>query len=479
MMKKLSSDLQTISGLTEAEQEEAAKAIVDKAGPRFTYVHDIALPFMREPFQRPLSRRLQFLPEGMNNIYHEALRKMGSNYVDLLRTALTWTLLAPVPLKVEEIMDAYHGTYVGRGSQVEEEARSLTDTAFGKPQALEIEQLRNASGPFLRIEQTTPDPDQPVPDTDHFVSLRDAPLVREFCMHASKADPSSNHAQNGEICARCKSALNESKTLEVSPKEGHLQIALKCLRNLNNPVFQRRATSKETVPQWSAADASSESHAQAPSPTEESTVDDKATTSSDDTPKPDTVDEKDGAKSDPVGEETETPKPEDEDETPPADSVSKEENEDASHEKDDGNDSDDSQDDEDRGEIDLLKAQEYQLKAQDSGNDDVVLDNIDRRTTRYELIHWTYHVEEAEKLWTAEERASDERWSDLMKELDHFVSSKPTFFTWWQTLDGVTLPFLNMNALSVSAYFGLTCWAEHLIKKGAHPNELSGTLLNS
>ena len=107
MTKTLSDDLEEIPGLTEAERKEACEAILEKAGPRFGYIKNIAVPFMKEPFQRPLSRRLQALPENMNNVYNDALHKMSSNYVELLRTALTMALFAPDPPTVKEVVDAY------------------------------------------------------------------------------------------------------------------------------------------------------------------------------------------------------------------------------------------------------------------------------------------------------------------------------------------------------------------------------------
>jgi ankyrin repeat protein len=463
MTKKLSDDLRNIPGLTEAEQEEATKTIVDKAGPRFTYVHDIAIPFMREPFQRPLSRRLQSLPEGMNNIYNEALRKMGSNYVDLLRTALTWAMLAPVPLKVEEIMDAYHGTYNNRGPEVEAEARGLTETGFRKSQTLEIEQLRNASGPFLRLEQTTGD--QINADTEYTVTLRDAPLLKEFCMHSSDAE-SSGHVTNGEVCARCKSALNESRTLSISPKEAHLRLALACLRSLNNPVFQRRVTANARVPQWSTAESQQDSDSKELS-NEAPAINDEATEPN---VQGDAGDEKNNANSDEVGEAPEASKETKDGEIPEAEDAVEGNSDDAKPEDDDGNDSDDSMDEEDRGEINLLKALE-------SGpNEEVSDENAGQRTERYELMYWTYHVRQAEELWTPEERANNSTWTEVMNELDHFVSANPSFFHWWQSLDSSLSPYHEeLEALHIAAYCGLTSWAEYCIDKGADPNQLSGT----
>ena len=71
----------------------------------------VAVPFMKEPFQRPLSERLKILPKGISDAYKQYLQGLSGNYLQLLRTALQWTLFAPDPLRVVEIMDAFTGIY--------------------------------------------------------------------------------------------------------------------------------------------------------------------------------------------------------------------------------------------------------------------------------------------------------------------------------------------------------------------------------
>jgi ankyrin repeat protein len=450
---KLSGELKKIPGLTEDEQEEAIKAIAEKAGPRFTYANDIAVPFMREPFQRPLSRRLEALPEGMNNIYNEALRKMGSNYVDLLHTALKWTLLAPVPLSVDEIMDAYHGTYNGRGPEFETKARNLTDVAFGKAPALEIEQLRNASGPFLRLEQTSL-------DSDYIVTLRDAPLVKEFCLHSPDADISEHH-KDGEICSRCKSALAESKTLAISPKEAHLELALQCLRHLNNPVFQRRATSHDAVSMWSFPEKIDGLHTNGGT----GALDDHGVIEASEvkSPQPEAkqLDSKD------IGDTLEGNGRPDADKPSDNNEPVQEKHEDAEQNNDEGYDSDDSLDMEDVGAINLARVEA-------ETEEEVADNNVETRQLRYELLYWSYHILMAEKLWTPEERVANKTWRELMDELDCFVSDNLPFFQWWKNLDEITAEDCKgFKSLHIAASFELTSWAEHLLKNGADPNELS------
>ena len=90
----LSSALESMPDWTEEERQEAKTKVLSMAGPRFGYISSIAVPFLQQPFQRPLSRRLEALPEGITDSYKQAIQSMPSNYLDLLRTALTWTLYA-------------------------------------------------------------------------------------------------------------------------------------------------------------------------------------------------------------------------------------------------------------------------------------------------------------------------------------------------------------------------------------------------
>ncbi len=48
----------------------------------------------------------------MNGTYDRFLHQLAPNYLGLLRTALAWTLLADADVTVQEIMDAYTGTYL-------------------------------------------------------------------------------------------------------------------------------------------------------------------------------------------------------------------------------------------------------------------------------------------------------------------------------------------------------------------------------
>ncbi|KAK4221488.1 ankyrin-3 [Podospora fimiseda] len=223
--------LKEIPGLSAAEQEKAKVAIVDKAQGSFRYVFKSAIPFMSEPFQRPLSARLDALPGGLGDNYAEAIRKLSPNYIGLLRTALTRVLLAPDGrLSVREVMDAYQGTYnISEDAEKDDSAES----SFPDPSRLEIQQLQDATESILRI--TRGDHKR----GDLIVSAPDLELLSSFFVK-SEEEVSEEETQE-HICARCQAAHSKTASLFVDPKHAHLDIALSCLRHLNSPLFQQRA----------------------------------------------------------------------------------------------------------------------------------------------------------------------------------------------------------------------------------------------
>ncbi|KAK3935765.1 ankyrin repeat-containing domain protein [Diplogelasinospora grovesii] len=478
----LTAALKTVSGLSLVEQEEAKTAMLEKAGPRFSYVTEIAIPFMREPFQRPLSRRLEALPDGMNEAYSEALRRMSPNYVDLLRMALTWTILAPVPPRAEEVMDAFQGVYnvappaaaSGSDGDAGKEPREEPE-GFSKPSRLEIDQLGDASGPFLLLYQDGG------PD-NHYLYLQDPVEVERFCVGSGEKDATAEEKHCGEqLCARCKSALPTSTTISVTHKEGHLQMALTCLRHLNNPLFQKRAGLVRK------GDAS-----QAASKAELKSEPDMMTLQENRRPE---VDEHQDDRSESKRGESEEPNQVAEKETDQSakesSTLAAEGETTGNQDQDSGYDSDGSEDDEDRGPIDLsndgkIEALWRRPETETDGSgeeddDDILLsDGMDRRP-RYEIQYWPYHIRQAEEHhWTSrEERAQSETWKAVMIELDKLAFSTPKIFAAWQAAYRDTNSFLSdikatREPLHVAAYLGLVSWAEYLIvEHNKDPNELS------
>ncbi len=239
MKTRLSAALKPLQGISPEELEKATNTILQKAGPSFSYITEIGIPFIRQPFQGPLDKRLEFLPEPreMSNTYDEAIQKIEPNYLDLLRVAVTWCLLAQSQrlLTVEVVMDVFRGTYQTEDLDNETLIGDHDDISFPLASRLEKGQLEDAQGPFLNLEF---DDDKP-----SVISLRNYNQVREFCIEGPGQQRFHERPQNDErhICSQCGVFMPGPNHLVVSEKEGHLDIALTSLRHLNNTLFQKRA----------------------------------------------------------------------------------------------------------------------------------------------------------------------------------------------------------------------------------------------
>lgn len=430
----LADALKDVPGLSAAEQEAAKEAILEKARSRFLYVRDTAIPFMLEPFQRPLSKRLEALPDGVSDVYKKALSKMSPNYLDLLRTALTWTLLAPefpgYP-HAREIMDAFQGTY---DVPAEIEGDEDVEAEFPPTSRLELEQLRAATDPFLRL----------IPETDGrvWVFESDVAAVCEYFLRDGEVTQPEEQ-EHEHVCGRCGSAESTSTELYINTKQGNLDMALTCLRHLNNPLFQKRAGLRVAVEEPDEqVDAGSEEIS--------------ATAAQ-------AGDEEDG--------EVTAAQPEGETES--GAEGNKTAVDDILQEAQDGYATEDSVDDED-----LIKP--HYIEEGPATPDQESEDDGPARV-RYELQYWPLHLARAEAAWPAEERENNSDWAALMSELDKFVFETPEVFGAWQSKypekDDEYGLFRVANGphkpLHVAAYLGLATWTKHLIDRGEKLDELS------
>lgn len=409
----LTDALKDVPGLSSAEQEAAKAAILEKARSRFVYVRDTAIPFMLEPFQRPLSKHLEALPDGANDVYSKALHRMSPNYLDLLRTALTWTLLSPefpgLP-QAREVMDAFHGVYDLPPETVAEDEDGDVEAEFPATSRLEMDQLREATDPFLALLL----PEQPGGPV--WVYEADELAVHDYFLK-SGTDIPEEPEEHAQLCARCGSTRSSVRQLYIDPKQGHLQMALTCLRHLNNPLFQRRA----------------------------------------------------GLMDAPV--ESKSAEKEEDDGYTPEQLLEAAQN---------GYHTEESIDDEDvTEEVGFYdpSADDYNAPPTEESDDS----NKRATRDRYELEYWPWHMRNAEQLWPAEERETNSDWTALMKELDKFVFGTPQVFAVWQSkyptkeTEHETFSFGKgpHKPLHAAAYLGLSSWAKYLLSRGQELNELS------
>jgi hypothetical protein len=92
---------------------------------------------------------------------------------------------------------------------------------------------------------------------------------------------------------------------------------------------------------------------------------------------------------------------------------------------------------------------------------------------RYEISHWYYHFQMAEKLWPRAEREGNEEWDRLWDLAEQFLCKSPAAFQAWQRqysdlVDSLFWVYQGhyLSPLHVAAVFGLTGLAEILIKRG-------------
>ncbi|KAK7934575.1 hypothetical protein PG985_000070 [Apiospora marii] len=441
MESKIKHELRDAPCFSEADVGTATGAIIKKAGHDFGYVAHVAIPYLKEPFTESVSDRLKGLPEGIQSVYKTSFAAMPSNYADLLRTALSWTVFSPgsaLPT-IEEISDAFHGTY---DSATVEEYSGGSSTDAGFPVATDNlrKQLERSAGPFLRLDGNE-------------VSLQDWERIPEFCKEVVDHDERDEGHVTGHYCDRCKKLLSQPRSLAFDEKREHLQRALMCLRHLNNPVFQRRAGLLEGFEAIEDPEA-------VLSKTEESTSD-TPNDASDKVPAAEAMDDQhgdsdigataggvaDGDENLDDGAQAEFP-----------------------NNEDPGELSDESVDDEDK-----------EGAARDTeGDDTYIYSSPDRGShVRYEILHWPFHLRRAEEPSTDGIRPHDNIWADILTELERLTSNTIVFHNWQRKVasaKGDEAGYLGKlrSPLHVASFLGLVTWAERLIEQGQDPNELCG-----
>ncbi|CUS15646.1 unnamed protein product [Tuber aestivum] len=99
---------------------------------------------------------------------------------------------------------------------------------------------------------------------------------------------------------------------------------------------------------------------------------------------------------------------------------------------------------------------------------------------RYELANWMYHLQQAERLWTPEEREGNKDWDRLWDLVENFLCNSPAEFTLWQyEVWPIVYPYSFdedsvSGALHVAASYSLTGLVARLLKKGHDVNSANG-----
>jgi len=194
--KNVTTEMNKFPSWTASEKADAVDRITQKSGGQFRYVQ-IALDFLRKPLVRPYSRVVDKLPDSLLGSYTASWKATDEDYLELLKTALTWTLFADGLVTVPEIMDTYTRAY-SDDAGVETELEDY-QPAEGETN-LHDRQIRTAGGSFLEVSSS------------RTVALRHL-TVRDFFVRRNESAKSLGEQD-----------LAQYSPWTISPKEGHLEL---------------------------------------------------------------------------------------------------------------------------------------------------------------------------------------------------------------------------------------------------------------
>jgi hypothetical protein len=203
--KNVRSELDKLPSLSQSEKEQACKAIVRKARGLFRAVEP-SLDWLKRPWRRPISKRLEELPDGLNNSYLQILRQTGPEYLPLLETSLEYAIFAQLKPTVAEVMDEYSRAYSDdvEGDDINP-YDDLNDT-------LSSEQIRTAGGStFLEV-------------TGGEVSVRHT-TVSDFFLRSDEPAVKVN-VDSGDGCTVCRAKSSPEQPFTLTEKDGHLHMVL-------------------------------------------------------------------------------------------------------------------------------------------------------------------------------------------------------------------------------------------------------------
>ena len=458
--------LDSLPGLSPTERTLACEAIVKKAKGLFRCV-DPAIEFLKKPLQRPLEKALEKLPDGLDNSYQQILRQTGPEYLELLKTALHWSLLGVRKPTIAEIMDDYSCAYAqDEGSDVNPYDELEDPTLPDEAKRLIPDQIREAgSSTFLEVSHNK-------------VTTRHTTVTDFFKRTIASTDQPGNHCED-KLCPRCKTRAINDQFWTLTDKEGHLRMAITIFRHLNSPLYRKRYLPEDPAAGHSAEVISQKDDADGPA-TQGSNESPLAANTTDGAQEAATL--RTGAFTEMSGSAEFEPRDQ-QAKVPLSDIDGVLEEKSTKNNNGDAKNSDKpAKPATDGDELAPAAAQQEPLIDDDdeskdedisdsSSNAGVSADGIKVvRPVRYELDYWPHHLQAAEKLWTRDERSTNSDWKELWAHVLRFLCDSPRAFTTWQRhymgLTNYWFDDVDLNPLQVAAAYGLTGLCEILIERG-------------
>lgn len=454
--------LNSLLGLSPTERTLACKAIVAKAKGLFRCV-DPAIEFLKKPLQRPLGKALERLPDGLDNSYQQILRQTDPEYLELLKTALHWSILGERKPTIAEIMDDYSRAYAqDEGSDVNPYDELEDPTVPAEAKRLIWDQIRDAgSSTFLEVSGNT-------------VTTRHSTVTDFFKGTTPSTDQPGDHCED-KLCPSCKIRAINDQSWTLTDKEGHLHMAITIFRHLNSPLYRKRYLPEDPAAENSAEVIAKKDDTDGPA-LQGSNESPLAATTTDGAQEAATLRTEASTKMsgsanfEPLDQQDKVPLSD-------IDGVLEEEST--------NNNDEPAKPATDGDELEPAAAQQEPItddedEYKDEGNTDsssdagAQTDGVEIvKPERYELTYWPNHLQAAEKLWTRDERSNNSDWKELWAHVLKFLCDSPrAFMTWKRHYMEVKDYFFgdgldaDLNPLQVAAAYGLTGLCEILIERG-------------
>lgn len=210
--------LKKLSSLTAKDRKIACKAIVERSAGMFRYAN-LAIDRLRQPWRPPLKNHLDAFPDGLEAFYRQRLEQIKPELRDILIVALRWTILADGDITALVVAEDYRRIFEPEEEddedEEEEDEKNKEDEAENHDQMLEdtLGHVKEAGSVFLESG-----------GKESAMRLRHS-SVKDFVLRESMKSETLSSSQQ-PLCFQCAAKLSQTSALAITPKLGHLSLAL-------------------------------------------------------------------------------------------------------------------------------------------------------------------------------------------------------------------------------------------------------------
>ena len=220
----------------------------------------MAIESLKQPRAKMTSfdKLMNELPNGMNNLYRQALQALQIDDRQILLVALRWLLCGEgeidVMLVADELEHVYEEEYVYEQEEYIEDIESRDFALTNDPSVTCLHRLGGASSsPLIKNSDNAVGIANQYNESSRVTIDELKRVGREFLKfnsniiglqhnsvrHLIVADEKQMQRQSYR-CPECAERFNQPSTHQASPNYGHLLMVGNMLRKLNSPAFQKK-----------------------------------------------------------------------------------------------------------------------------------------------------------------------------------------------------------------------------------------------